>query len=136
MESTVESQVVRGVLLESHPDRIVLGVPGTDHRLHLVVARPIGAAAGSHVRGRIVVSARRIDVTRVGGQFIDPVYGRPRIIQGTVVETGLEHSMMVVKAVVPLHVKVRPPQKPGDFEVGTMVTFSVDAGAVFAAVVE
>ena len=136
MESTVETQIVRGVLLESHPDRIVLGVPGTDYRLHLVTARPIGAAAGSHVRGRIEVSARRVDVTRVGGQFIDPVYGRPRIIQGTVIETGLEHSTMVVKAVVPLHVKVRPPQKSADFEVGTMVTFSVDAGAVFAAVEE
>lgn len=136
MEPAIASHVVRGTLLESHPDRIVLGVPGTDYRLHLVVDRPIVAAVGSYLCGRIEVSARRIDVTRVGGQFIDPVYGRPRIIQGRVVETGLEHPMMVVKAVVPLHVKVRPPQKPGDFEAGTMVNFSVDPGAVFVPVEE
>ncbi len=134
MLTTSEMHLVRGTLLESLPDRIVLAVPGTDYRLHLVVARPIDAAVGSHICGRIEVSARRIDVTRVGGQFIDPVYGRPRIIQGRVVATGQEHPTMIVRAVVPLHVKVRPPQRPGDFEVGTMVNFSVDPGAVFVPV--
>lgn len=136
MESSVASHFVRATLIESRPDRIVLALPGTDYRLHLVPAGPIGAAVGSPVRGRIEVHARRIDVTRVGGQFIDPVYGRPRIIQGRVVETIPESSMIVVRAFAPLHVRVRPPQKPGDFEIGVMVNFSVDPGAVFVPVEE
>ncbi len=134
MESSVATRAVRGSLLESHPDRIVLGIPGTDYRLHLNVNRPVDAKVGSHIAGRIEVHARRVDVTHTGGQFIDPVYGRPRNIQGCVVETGLEHPMMVVKAVVPLHVRVRPPQKPSDFEVGSIVNFAVDPGAVFVPV--
>lgn len=131
MESIVASQVVRGTLLESHPDRIVLGIPGTDYRLHLNISTPIAAKVGSHITGRISVHARRIDLTRTGGHFIDPVYGRPRNIQGCVIETGLDNTTMVVKAVVPLHVRVRPPQKPSDFEVGSIVGFSVDPGAEF-----
>ncbi len=131
MESSVASHIVRATLLEAHPERLVLALPGTDYRLHLSAAGPVGAKVGSVVRGRIEVHARRIDVTRAGGQFIDPVYGRPRIIQGRVVETVPESSMIVVRALVPLHVKVRPPQKPADFEIGALVNFSVDPGAVF-----
>ncbi len=134
MESSVASQAVRGTLVEIGADRIVLGIPGTDYRLHLNVHRSVEAKVGSHIAGRIEVHARRVDVTHTGGQFIDPVYGRPRNIQGCVMETGLEHSMMVVKAVVPLHVRVRPPQKPSDFEVGSIVHFAVDPGAVFVPV--
>lgn len=131
METSVASQMVRGTVLESQPDRIVLGLPGTDYRLHLNISNPITAKVGSHITGRIEVHARRIDVTGTGGHFIDPVYGRPRNIQGCVIETGLDHGTMVVKAVAPLHVRVRPPQKPSDFEVGAIVGFSVDPGAVF-----
>jgi len=131
MESIVASHVVRGTLLESRPDQIVLGLPGTDYRLHLNVSAPITAKVGSHLTGRIDVHARRIDVTGAGGHFIDPVYGRPRNIQGCVIETGLDNTTMVVKAVVSLHVRVRPPQKPSDFEVGSIVGFSVDSRALF-----
>ena len=129
--SSVASGVVRGTLLESGPDRIVLGLPGTDYRLHLNVGAPITAKVGSHLTGRIDVHARRIDVTRTGGRFIDPVYGRPRTIQGRVVETGIGNATIVVDAAVLLHVRVRPPQKASDFEVGSIVNFSVDPGAVF-----
>lgn len=136
MESSVASNIARGTLLEKQSDRIVLGIHGTDYRLHLHVAAPIAASIGSSITGRIEAHARRIDVTRTGGHFIDPVYGRPRIIQGRVIETALEHPMMVVKAVVPLHIRVRPPQKPSDFEVGAIVNFSVDPGAQFIPVDE
>lgn len=136
MESSVASNIARGVLLENHGDRIVLGISGTDYRLHLNVPAPIAAARGSSITGRIEAHARRIDITRTGGHFIDPVYGRPRIIQGRVIETALEHPMMVVKAVVPLHIRVRPPQNPSDFEIGAIVNFSVDSGAQFIPVDE
>lgn len=131
MESSVASSLARGVLLDVKPDRIVFGVPNTDYRLHLNLVAPLAAAPGTAVRGRIEVHARRIDVTRTGGHFIDPVYGRPRIIQGRVCETGLEHQVMVVQSAIPLHVRVRPPQQPSDFEIGSIVNFSVDPGALF-----
>jgi len=131
MQPAVASNVVRGTLLDSQPGRIVLGIPGTDYRLHLTVAAPIHAKVGRPITGRIDVHARRIDITRRGGQFIDPVYGRPRNIQGCVIETGPDRTTIVVKAAVPLHVRVQPPQKPTDFEVGSIVGFSVDPGATF-----
>lgn len=130
--STATANLVRATLVESRNGLVVLAVPGTDYRLHLVPTRPIPAAlVGKRVEGRIDAAARKINVTEKGGNFIDPVYGRPRNIQGRVVERGLDNQTLVVHAAVPLFVRVRHPQSPADFAAGQIVNFAVEPGATF-----
>jgi len=134
--SITHNDLVRGVLLEVvHGDdnqkRIVLAIPNTDYRLHLVVNGEVSEEIGRALHGMIDVCANRIDVCDAGGQFIDPVMGRPRTIQGRVRAADTENDVLIVQSKVPWRVHVKSPQKASDFEFGSLVRFFVDRGAEF-----
>ncbi|MEX0885436.1 MAG: hypothetical protein WD009_03255 [Phycisphaeraceae bacterium] len=125
---------VVGRLEEKTDERIVLAVEGTDYRLHLVPAGPIDAAVGARVRGVVRIEARRVDVVPAGGWFIEPVFGRPRRVQGRIVGGDVAANELHLKAGTGLVVKLEPAQSAGDFAVGQMVSFDVKAGATFEVV--
>lgn len=80
--------------------------------------------------GTIHAKAKRIDVVDTGGRYVEPVFGRPRRVQGTVI--AAEGEELVVNAGVPIHCRPTDPrQKPSDFEVGDLVSFDVMEGAEF-----
>jgi hypothetical protein len=133
----IEPGVARGTLgsvvpeTATKPGYITFEVPNTNYVLHL---RPTGAIAtppGKRLLGTIRVEARRIDVVTTGGKFIEPVMGRPRRVQGTVVRA--EGGAVVVDAGVPVHlVPTDPRQNASQFEPGTLVGCDVLEGATFA----
>ena len=131
---TSDDAIARGVLLESHEHQIVLAIPRTDYRLHLVPTETIETPIGKAITGFIDVNARRIDHCRTGGNFIEPVYGSPRTVQGRVRAIDAESNTLIVQAKVPVRVKVRAPQNASDFEPGTLITFFIDPGATFTPV--
>lgn len=126
----IDPALARGELLQTASTHIVFGVPNTSYQLHLVPTSPITTAVGKRLIGTIRVQARRIDVVGTGGQFVEPVFGRPRRVQGTVVRS--EGGAVVVDAGVPIHaVPTDARQKPEQFEVGQMVSFDAVAGGTF-----
>jgi hypothetical protein len=126
----IDAGLARGELLSSSTSHIVFGVPNTSYQLHLVPTSPISTPVGKRLVGTIRVQARRIDVVGTGGQFIEPVFGRPRRVQGTVVR--IEGDAVVVDAGVPIHaVPTDSRQNAGQFEAGQMVSFDAVAGGTF-----
>lgn len=130
------NDVVRGVFLENSTtdegqECIVLAIPKTNYRLHLVVDAPLETPKGQAVPGRINVQANRVDSCKTGGQFIDPVMGRPRTIQGRVRTIDLENNQLVIQAKIAIRAQLRAPQNAGDFAPGDLVRFVVDRGATF-----
>jgi hypothetical protein len=130
-ESTTAGPIATGVLAEKTPEKIVLAVPGTDYRLHLVPSAPIDAGLNERVHGLIRANARRVDVISAGGRYIEPVFGRPRRIQGRIIDGDLKANTLTVLACVPVAVKLMDHQKAGDFGIGQMVSFDVEPGANF-----
>ncbi|MCC5828649.1 MAG: hypothetical protein JJU36_04305 [Phycisphaeraceae bacterium] len=139
MSQSVSSQgdVVVGKLLGQTPasgDRpamMELGVPGTDYKLHLVEAAPARPDAFGQVRGRIVGQARRVDVVRTGGRFVEPVFGRPRRVQGRITARDLSANAITVFCGLPMTFRLSAGQKAGDMSEGWMVAFDVDRGTRF-----
>ncbi|HYE61058.1 MAG TPA: hypothetical protein VD997_03600 [Phycisphaerales bacterium] len=128
--SKIDPALARGELLGSTSSHIVFGVPNTSYQLHLVPTSPISTPVGKRLVGTIRVQARRIDVVGTGGQFVEPVFGRPRRVQGTVVR--VEGGAVVVDAGVPIHaVPTDSRQRAEQFEVGQMVSFDAVAGGTF-----
>ncbi len=132
----IDPAMARGVFVgtakskDGGPGHIVFGVPNTSYELHLMPQSDVGVQPGRRLIGTIRVRARRIDKTTTGGQFIEPVYGRPRRVQGTVVR--VLSDCIVVDAGVPLHLTPTDPrQKPGDFAEGDFVGCDVMDGATF-----
>lgn len=126
--------VYGGVAPES-PGRaacITFVVPNTSYQLSLVPIGEIGAKVGARLLGVIRARARRVDVVQTGGRYVEPVFGRPRRVQGRIVK--IEESAIVVDAGVPIHCALQDErQTPDQFEVGQLVSFDVLDGATFEA---
>ncbi|MFA6045093.1 MAG: hypothetical protein WC718_08925 [Phycisphaerales bacterium] len=137
----LDPALARGTLVETvaatatKPAYIKFAVPNTSYELHLVPQgeTPAPAAPGHPAKrliGAIRVSARRLDVVGSGGRYVEPVMGRPRRVQGTVVQVA--GGAVVVDAGVPIHcVLTDERQKPEDFQAGQFVSCDVLDGATF-----
>lgn len=133
--------LARGTLKEAvaatatKPAHVRLSFPNTSYILYLLPTGPVSVEPGDKVFGTISARARRVDVVPSGGQFVEPVIGRPRRVQGRVV--AKEGDKIVVDAGVPIHCLLTDGrQHVGDFHVGDMVSFDVLDGASFTSQAE
>lgn len=122
---------VSGTVEEVRDQLIVLKLPGTDYRLHLVPEDGTSYTVGQKVTGVIRARAQRMDVVPAGGRFVEPVFGRPRRVQGRVTGGSVQRNEVYIKAGPGLVVTPMAPQRAGDFAVGQMVSFDVKRGATF-----
>lgn len=134
--SKIDPALARGVLesiapeTAARPGYIVLAIPNTSYQLHLRPTADVSARLGKRLIGTIRVQARRIDVVGTGGEYMEPVMGRPRRVQGTVV--GLTASHLIVDAGTKIHLQpLDPRQSPSSFQVGQLVSCDVLDGATF-----
>ena len=134
--SKIDPAVARGVLEEVVPEtatapaHVVVSFPNTSYRTHLLPAAPVSTEPGKRILGVIRCRARRIDKVTTGGRYLEPVYGRPRRVQGSVI--AVQGDSVVVDASVPVHVTPTDPrQKAADFQPGDFVSFDALDGATF-----
>lgn len=119
-------------LLESISDGVgIFKIPGTQYQLHLGVEDDLDDAVGARVRGRIHGQALRMHHSPAGGNFIEPLEGRPRIVQGTVLAVDPGAHEVVVDLVVPIRLAIPEDQTTGSFATGDMVNFYMEPGARF-----
>jgi hypothetical protein len=136
--SKIDPTIARGTLgsvvpaSATKPAYITFLVPNTSYEMHLLPTGEIKAQVGKRLLGTIRAQARRIDVVQTGGQYVEPVMGRPRRVQGTVI--AIAGDSVVVDAGVAIHCRptdVR--QQAGQFSVGQFVSFDVLDGSTFTA---
>jgi len=130
-DATAAGPIATGVLAEKSPEKLVLAVPGTDYRIQLIPKGTIDAQLNDRVSGTIHANAQRVDVCQAGGRYIEPVFGRPRRIQGRITGGDVQANTITVLASVPVTVTLMPQQKTGQFAIGQMVGFDVEPGATF-----
>jgi len=129
MTATETKGQVRGTLLEKTDDALVLGLPGTDYRIHLVPTihiDEITTPPGKRLAGTIEARALKVHRTSAGGRFIEPVWGAPRIVQGTIVT--IETGRVLVQTPVAMWITLPEGQASSDFATGQMVNFYVESG--------
>jgi hypothetical protein len=146
----IASPIVTGVIIQKHSDAIVIAIPHSDYRVLLLVKpdalaklpspphgpltpHPVGLASPAelNVSGKITAKAKRVDVLRSGGRFLDPTYGRPRRVQGRVVHCDVKANTITVFCGIPITATIMQGQTAADFPVGTAVAFDVERGARF-----
>lgn len=123
--------VISGVVAVVGEGFFELRIPGTDYRLKLVVDTSFTAEVGEKVSGVVRAQARRMDVVEAGGRFIEPIFGRPRRVQGRVSGGSVTDNTVYVTAGPRVSVTPLAPQRAADFSVGQMVSFDVEPGATF-----
>lgn len=130
-QTTTAWPTVTGNLLEKSPGHIVLGLLGTDYRLHLRISHPLKTNPPHRITGKIQAKAMRVDVIQSGGRYIEPVFGRPRRIQGRIMGGYPQTNSIHVQCGAAVICQLMPPQKIGDFAAGQLVSFDIERGATF-----
>lgn len=123
--------VVRGVVEDRSEEFLTLRIPGTDYRLRLALEKPLTKRVGEKIEGRIIAQACRLDVVGAGGRYIEPVEGRPRRVQGRILDIDAAQRAVVINAGAPIALQLDERQKPEDFQPDQLVTTSVRSGAKF-----
>ena len=134
----IDPRLARGNLIEvveataTKPRHVRLSFPNTRYQISLLPEGDITADPGDRIIGTIHAQATRLDRLNAGGRFLDPVFGRPRRVQGRVVAVNGETNEVIVNAGVPVHLHPTDKrQKATDFHEGDFVTCGVLDGAVF-----
>lgn len=139
--SAIDPHTARGTLVELHEPAsgdagsVTLSFPNLQYRTHLVLvggAEHLRGRVGKRVEGRVRGSARRVDVVPGGGRFVDPVWGRPRRVQGRVVSIDAGSNSITVHAGLPIELKLTDArQRAAEFAEGDLVSCDVLRGATF-----
>ena len=109
-----------------------LAVPGTEYVLELAAAGPTGVPVGKRVRGTVSGRALKMHRASAGGEFIEPVEGHPRIVQGRIREVDPASNRVLLQAVFPMWIECSTGQSARDFAAGDIVNFHVESGVRFA----
>ncbi len=133
MTTTLPSEAVARVrLLEFGEEQIIVGLPGTNYRLYLRPTDPVDGALNARTRGLILCPVWKLDLVSAGGAFVEPVWGRPRRVQGRVLAAIPEPNAVVVDVWDTPIVGLLPERYAADqIKPGTRVGLDVKAGSQF-----
>lgn len=123
----------RGVVTATKDTLVVFAPHGTNYELHLVAPNYAGPI-GIQTQGIIRIAARKVWTVPSGGNFISPLFGPPRIVQGRV--RALDERTLIVQAGTPVVVDL--PNDPaaldlanGPVALGSLVNVTAFPGARF-----
>ena len=102
-------------------DQVTVVVPGTNYRSTFKYAGAAPLQVGQRVNAVVHAPTRKIEVVSDGGNYVEPLFGRPRRMQGRVVEQHATTSELLVQAGYPVRVKLPHGQTVADFPVGSRV---------------
>lgn len=114
----------RGKVTSVKDSQVVFEPANTNYQLHLAVGTPYGGPINTPLQAVVKATARKLYTVPSGGNFIAPIFGSPRIIQGRVLY--VDDKSMVVQAGCPILVELPQAENAidldnGQITVGTMV---------------
>lgn len=131
--ATTTAQPARGKVIDVRDGSIVFNPSGTNYELSLQAPNYSGPVKAL-VEGTIRVTARKVWSVPSGGNFIAPIFGPPKIVQGRL--RAVEGNTLVVQAGTTIVVEL-PPGGPvvdlpsGPLAIGAMVNVTCQPGARF-----
>ena len=141
----IDPTLARGTVVEvhdandAHPAQVVLSFPNTSYQTTLEIepdlVSKLRSSVGELVTGRIIAQARRVDQPQAGGRKIDPCYGTPTRVMGTVVGIDPIANVLVVDAGAPILLTLTAPgQSAKQFADAAFVASDILPGARFTLV--
>jgi hypothetical protein len=111
-----------GKILSRDDTSVVFNPQNTNYELKLQIANYSGPIA-QRIEGFITISARKLYTVPSGGNFIAPIFGPPRIVQGRV--KYLDEKEMVVQAGTQIIVQFPADEDAYDFANGDLTVASL-----------
>jgi hypothetical protein len=130
---TLETPPARGKITSTAGGVVKFAPSDTNYVLHLS-APEVAGPLNTLIEGLIRVTARKVYTVPSGGNFITPIFGPPKTIQGRV--RALNGRLMVVQAGAPVYVELPAEASAvelanGPISVGSLVNVVALPGATF-----
>jgi hypothetical protein len=129
--TTSDPAVCHARLEDAGPAGFSISLPGTEYLLRLHLVGSTGVPAGKRIAGVIGGKAQKLHRAHAGGEFIEPVEGHPRIVQGRVRASDTGSNRLLIQAVVPMWIGLAEGQSARDFSAGDFVNFYMESGVTF-----
>lgn len=126
-----EQTIARVYLVKSTPEKVVVQIPGTSYQLHLHCPAEPEVSPQGRTRGIIGCRVWKVDLISPGGAFIEPIYGRPRRVQGRVMAHGEGNALVVSVLGCPIVATLPERWIADEIPLGTLVGLDVYEGATF-----
>jgi hypothetical protein len=124
--------IARLRVIERTDQRVVLGIPNTSYQLHLAPTEAIDTPVGRRVKGTIRLNVWKVDFVSAGGEYVEPIYGRPRRVQGKAVAQGPGDNSIIIEVYdTPFLADLPIRWKASEITPGTRIGVEVHAGATF-----
>ena len=140
----IDPTLARGTIVEvndataTKPAQVVLSFPNNSYRAAFETNDDLGVLRshlGEMILGRIFATARRMDRPLAGGRRLDPCFGTPTRVMGTVIATDPVANVVVVDAGAPVILTLSAPgQHAKAFADAEFVVCDVAPGARFSLV--
>ena len=111
-------------VVESIQDNLItLAAPPTNYRNTFVLKSENASAlaVGERVRGTIHAPAWKVDRVDLGGNYVEPLFGRPRRMQGTILATNPATNELTVQVGYEVTVTLPDRHRAADFLPGQRV---------------
>ena len=118
----LETVPARGKITSAAGGVVKFAPANTNYVLHLS-APDLSGPLNTLIEGAIRVVARKVYTVPSGGNFISPIFGPPKTIQGRV--RALDGRSMVVQAGVPVYVEL-----PGEASAVELANGSIGVGSL------
>jgi hypothetical protein len=120
----------RGRILRIENGLVVFNPAATTYEIHLASAgpempRPTPYMVSAYVRA----TARKVWTMPGGGNFVTPIFGPPKVVQGRV--RYLEERLAVIQAGLPVHVALPADSVDYDLERGPVVVGGIINATTF-----
>src|SRR5207249_3707350 len=96
---------------------ITLRAPGSNYRnSFLFNGDPTSLSAGQRVGGAILAPAWKVDNVDLGGNYVEPLYGRPRRMQGAILSINPTANELTVQVGYEVTVKLPDRYKASEYQ--------------------
>lgn len=121
----------RFYLRRSSEGAVTLNIPGTGYEIDLRPTAPAIPSPQGRVRGVIRLPVWKLDLITAGGAFIEPIYGRPRRVQGNVIGRLSGNRLIVDVYGQPIVGDLPDRWNAAELPIGSRVGLDVMEGGVF-----
>jgi hypothetical protein len=109
-------------ILDALQDGLVtLAVPHSNYKNSFQLAGGSLPAPGQKVKGTIHAPAWKAEAVELGGNYVEPLYGRPRRMQGTILSVNAAANELTVQVGYEVTVKLPEKYKAADYQVGSRI---------------
>ena len=102
-------------------DLVTLKTPSANYRNTFKCSSAADLAVGKWVSGSIHAPARKIDVVSEGGNYVEPLFGRPRRMQGLVLRQNVAENSLIVQTAYETTAQLPLQQQAADYPAGSRV---------------